>query len=476
MAARTRTRNSVDMPIGHIDAPPETIDVRQPQNQLANAIAVRYADQLTWDESTKQWFQKEDVIWRVCGSKVVYRLIRQSLEGAEGNGYSYHLITALEKFMQIDLQLNEWVTDRYLLPLQNGVLNLRTRELEPYDDRKFNWILPYSYDPDATCPTVKRYLISTTNGERSVIRLLLAWMYAVLTGRYDLQKYIEAIGAGGTGKSTFQDLCTLLVGEENRVVTDLKKLERNRFESANLKHKLLALITDSSRYNSEVAMLKAVTGSDPLPFEKKGVQAGEPFVFTGMVMVAANEAIQSSDYTSGLARRKISVEFNHRVSDLEKQRYRSRGGIVEAMKLQLSGLLNWLLSLDESEVVNIINNPEEELMRQRIDSAISTNPVLGWLDESVVRCERGQESNIGNAGSGQFTCLFPNYVEWCRKQGREPMSLTRFSSIVLDNCETYDIDTTKHRGGSGNHLKGLRLRNTHVDIEIPTLIANRVFN
>lgn len=445
-----------------------------PQNQLASAIAARHEARIRWDDSTQQWFMKSGHIWKPSRDMAVKQVIRRELDLAlERRGYNFAIIPGIEKFMQIDMQVGEWETNRHLLPMANGVLNLQTRTLEPYGEHLFDWQLPYEYAPGATCPTVKRYIITATGGDRSVIRLLVAWMYAVLTGRSDLQKYLELVGAGGTGKSTFLELCTGLVGDENRVVTDLKRLEKSQFETANLKGKRLALITDSSRFGGEVSTLKAITGSDPLPYEKKGIQAAEPFVFRGLVMVAANESIQSSDYTSGLARRKIPVQFEHRVSETEKQRYRGQGGIVEVMKGQMPGLVNWLLSLDEAEALNVIMNPEGEVLKQKIETEISTNPILGWLDERVIQCQEREESYVGDAGSLPALYLYPNYAKWCENQGREPMAVKRFSGLVVDNCQTYGIATSKVKNRNGAYLKHLRLRRAD-DINTPSLISGGV--
>jgi putative DNA primase/helicase len=388
--------------------PNTDIDGELPQNKLASAIAEKLLKRIRWDDSTQQWFSKSGNIYKPSRDIAIQKLIKRELDKAKSEtGYAFNLVSSIEKFMRIDLQVEAWETSRHLLPMANGVLNLRTKALEQYSDRLFDWQLPYSFDSLATCPTVKRYLVTATDGDKSVIRFLLAWMYAVLTGRSDLQKYLELTGSGGTGKSTFLDLCSMLVGDENRVITDLKQLEKSQFETANLKGKRLAQITDSGRHGGEVAVLKAITGGDPLRYEKKGIQAAEPFVFSGLVMIAANEAIQSSDYTSGLARRKVPVQFEHRASEKQKRRYRKQGGIIKVMQAQMSGLVNWLLSLDESEVVELINNPSGEMKRQKVEAEIKTNPVLAWLNQNVVKCTAGQDEDyIGDKKSSPTECLY----------------------------------------------------------------------
>jgi len=125
----------------------------------------------------------------------------------------------------------------------------------------------------------------------------------------DVQKFLELIGPGGTGKSTLIRLLVAFIGEKNHTATDLKNLETNNFEAAALYGKRLVLISDSSRYGGEVSTLKALTGGDPVRLEKKNKQQTGSFVFDGVIVIASNEAIQTADYTSGLMRRRMPVNF-----------------------------------------------------------------------------------------------------------------------------------------------------------------------
>lgn len=70
-------------------------------------------------------------------------------------------------------------------------------------------------------------------------------------------------------------------------------------------------------------------------YEKKSVQAGQGFVFGGVVVIVANEPIQTTDYTSGMIRRRMPVTFNNQVSDADKAKWKQRGGIENAMIQEL---------------------------------------------------------------------------------------------------------------------------------------------
>ena len=45
--------------------------------------------------------------------------------------------------------------------------------------------------------------------------LLLAALYVILTNRNDWQLFFEVTGDGGSGKSVFANIATLLAGEQN---------------------------------------------------------------------------------------------------------------------------------------------------------------------------------------------------------------------------------------------------------------------
>jgi putative DNA primase/helicase len=139
----------------------------------------------------------------------------------------------------------------------------------------------------------------------------------VILSKVDYQIYIELIGKGGSGKSTFINLITALIGRENIVVTDLKKLETNKFETANLKDKKLIVINDTAQYRGKVSVLKNIIGLDLLRYEEKMKQPGASFLINGLVIISSNELLQLGDLTSGINRRRIVLFFNRKPTKIE---------------------------------------------------------------------------------------------------------------------------------------------------------------
>lgn len=455
------------------------------QNLAAKRLAETLKNCLLFNDQTGSWMYKAGNIWVSCSDISAKSEILTALEKSMPKGFSHSYFNSIASFLKTILNTSDWITVQNYLPLKNGVLNLETLTLESYSDEyKFLWQLPYDYNPAADCLTIQRWFETVTKGDVAVINLLQTWMRAVLCGDYGIQKYLELIGPGGTGKSTFIRLVITLIGPKNAISTDLKTIETNRFESANLYGKRLANISDAHRFGGECSILKQITGGDPIRHERKFQQNLPSFIYTGMVMIAANEPIQSSDYTSALARRRISVRFDYRITAKDKQRYPD--GIESVMSREIPGLLNCLMSLDQSDVLETLSNPDPSIRSFNLKAELATNPVQAWMHERLVRCEPDSkprvEPNIGrNFRKEDFgderkllarNCLYANYVMWCEDGNRKPVGLDRFSRLIDDLANSHGIKTEKRRDKDGRHMVGLRLR-TDSDADINGLFDSQ---
>ena len=341
------------------------------QSDLVCELGERYRPSLAWNTEEKEWYRystETEGIWGQEPEEFITELVRVELEviasrigAALGEKkrptYTYSFIKGIVSLLKGNLAVKRWDEAEGLLPLLNGVLDLSTRKLIPHaPGHRLTWCLPYSYTVLATCNPIKEWLWEMCGGDEALVQLMRAYLLGVVTGRTDWQKYLELVGPGGTGKSTFIKLAISLVGHENVHTTTLKKLEGSRFETACLAGKRLVVITDSERYAGGVSTLKALTGCDTLPYEKKFKQSKGNFLPKSMVIVAANEVIQSGDYTSGLARRRVSIPMMKRINS-SKQRnlieYRNRE-IRGEFAGDIPGLLNWVLEMDEGAANEIM--------------------------------------------------------------------------------------------------------------------------
>jgi putative DNA primase/helicase len=354
-----------------------------------------------------------------------------------------------------------------LIPFANGLLDTQTRALvKTTPTNALTWALPFNYQPEATCPLIQNWLCETT-GDEGTVQLLRAFMAALLRGPAKYHKFLHLIGPGGTGKSTFIRLLQWLVGEQNTVSTDLRQLEQNRFESAMLYQKRLAMITESDKYRGGVNTFKKATGQDPLRLERKQVQQAGSFIFDGLVVMASNEALTTTDHSSGIERRRVTIPFEKRITEEQKRRWNECGGETQ-LHAEIPGLVNWLLDLSVEKMEYIIAHPPALVVNANTEAMRDNNPVADWVMENCIPA-RGVWTQVGVKNDakdmgGVFFFnekdhLYPNYLRWCRQNGREPLSLRRFSPKVIDilkNCLMVDVMKTRRGGGFG--FQGIRLR------------------
>ena len=193
-----------------------------------------------------------------------------------------------------------------------------------------------------------------------------------------------------------------------------------------------------------------------------------------MVIVAANEVIQSGDYTSGLARRRVSIPMTTRIKAIEQRNLIScgKGEIRGEFAEFIPGLLNWVLEMDELEANGIIKQYIEKvpsLAEMKAQTLVETNPIADWLDGNIVYSE-GYRTNIGVAQRDKERdtntwylntekWLYPNYTEYCHNTGSPPIGLRRFVNLLSDLClNQLGCRVEKGRDRHGSYFLGLKIR------------------
>jgi putative DNA primase/helicase len=370
-------------------------------------------------------------------------------------------------------------------------LSLETMTLHPHrPERPFTWQLPHTYDPQATCPQTQAWLHEAVGGAHDQVQVLRAYAKAVVTRRVDLQRYLETLGPGGTGKGTYTRLLMALVGCENTVATELKHLEANRFELSQLRGKVLMVITDAERYSGPVNALKAITGQDFVRMEEK-FKAQRTEVAPVMVVVAANEPVQSADYTSGLVRRRLAMTFRHRPAVPRDLLSWHAGSWQGELASEIPGVLNWVLALPDEQMEALLQQTTTlvpSLQATWTQSLVDTNPLAEWANQALLREARTDAEghplavvNVGrahkldgtNAYEHQDRWLYPHYRAWVDDTGGKPLSSRRFTGLLRDLFENQlRLDGVEHRDGNkGSQFCGIRLR-TDQDVEQPCLITH----
>jgi putative DNA primase/helicase len=460
------------------------------QAQIAAALAKDTAGQLAYDLGRQAWMTYDHGLWKHLETERVTQRIMACMDTVLQGEYTWHACAGVEHLLRARLAQSVPLETPGWLPFQNGALCLATMTLHPHSpERPFTWQLPHAYDPQATCPATQAWLHETVGGAHDQVQVLRAYAKAVVTRRVDLQRYLETLGPGGTGKGTYTRLLMVLVGCENTVATELKHLEANRFELSQLRGKVLMVITDAERYSGPVNALKAITGQDFVRMEEK-FKAQRTEVAPVMVVVAANEPVQSADYTSGLVRRRLAMTFRHRPTVPRDLPSWHAGAWRGELAPEIPGVLNWVLALPDAQMEALLQQTTTlvpSLQATWAQSLVDTNPLAEWANQALLRDTRTDAAghplavvNVGrahkleqsNGYEHQDRWLYPHYRAWVDDTGGKPLSSRRFTGLLRDLFENQlRLDGVTHTDDMyGSRFHGLRLRAVS-DAEAPCLIT-----
>ncbi len=441
------------------------------ESEAAVLVAVALKGYAAFDPELSVWFVFNSRFWDAQDAKRLISgvLIRMLYHGCHGVGFRPAYLSGIRTILESGYLLPSPSNEEGYLPFDNGLLNIEKRVLSPITHKTaLTWVLPYPYTPKADCPRIKAWLKWAVDDDLETVELLRAYMAAIIHRRYDLQKFLHLIGPGGTGKTTLSNLMVALVGALNTVSTSFNALETDKFELARLFLKSLAIISDSERNGGSLQNFKAATGGDPLRYEVKHQQSTNNFIFKGLFVVISNEHLQNSDNSSGIERRRITVYFKRRVSDEQKRDWQDRGGESAVLYAELPGLVNWLLELSQGDITRIIQNQTDRTKQANFDAMIESNSVAGWLVECCMP-DKDAETQIGDgrkvtepgseAEYKNFKIqLYPSYLQWASRNGKSPVSSTRFKNLLLDTVQTLSFKATHRRVPAGRFIVGIRLR------------------
>lgn len=430
------------------------------QGSLANDLLDKYRAKLAWNVPAKAWYQYEKKmsgVWSETPVEAVNMLVIDELNVRNAE-YSYNFVAGVVSLLKSHLRIEEWEVIPDKVCLQDCVIDIHTlEETEHQPGYRFISRLPFKWsDREIGCEVIKEWLLSTCGDRDDWVEVIRAAMNATITERgAEFQRFMELVGVGGSGKGTILRLIQGLLGKENYTVTTLAQLEGNRFETATFFGKKAIFVTDAEKFSGEVVTLKATTGADPLRHEKKGVQMTGSFTFTGMVWVAANGAIQSTDYTNAMHRRRLSMLFDKCIPPSERR------DLMKEFNQYLPGLLYWVLSMPADEVADYVRNTAKRvpsLGAFSVEILLNTNPLAEWADQHLYHSQ-GEETKVGSMSNDSKECLYASYAQWAIDNGRTKVSTKMFSETLITLLTTHlGINATKRRTKHGVHITEVGIR------------------
>jgi putative DNA primase/helicase len=164
----------------------------------------------------------------------------------------------------------------------------------------------------------------------------------------------------------------------------------------------------------------------------------------------------------------MPVNFNRKVTDADKLKWASVGGLEVALHKELAGLLNWVLAMTDAEVKAAIGGINGEMTKAQREHLVETNKIAAWIDQSLiinagfshyVGGSMKKKSDYNEITTARREKLYPNYELWCDDGNVHPVALQRFTSNIIDVCGQLKIDVIGLTPNKlGKRVKGLEIR------------------
>jgi len=237
----------------------------------------------------------------------------------------------------------------WLLGTPAGVLDLRTgtmRKGTPADlVTKQTRVAPADRADGTSCPHWLELIDHVTGGKRELAAFLQRWSGLSLTGDASDHAIVWLCGPTGTGKSTYIETLSYVLGEYAVTIpaevllsdfqshpTSVASLHGARFAS-------FSEFPDNQPVNE--ALLKRLSGGDTIAAR---FMRQDFFFFTllAKMVAATNHKPRLVDVSDAMARRLHIVEFENKLAQ-SPIREQVRGDLREQLRAEAAGILRWML-------------------------------------------------------------------------------------------------------------------------------------
>lgn len=337
-----------------------------------------------------------------------------------------------------DAEIKPKTVSRHIIPVKNGVFNLRDKKLEPFSSKYvFTSKIATDYVENPKLPFIDGWDIESwfheiACGDSQIVQLLWEVISDSINGNYSRKKSIWLIGDGSNGKGTYQQLLHNLIGTENIATLKINQFSE-RFKLALLMEKVCCIgddvgagiyIDDSSEFNSVVT-------NETVLIEIKNKMAFGVRLYPTIIQ-STNEMPKIKNKTKGTYRRLLIIPFNASFEGNGdnwkiKEEYICRADVLQYV-------LNKAVNMDFEKFC------EPDISKEMLKSYQQENDPLVDFKENVF-----DQFGLNRV---PFYIIYSCYHGFCMQNNFKPLSKIKFSK-QFENLlgEGWDNKKAKYRAG-----------------------------
>jgi phage/plasmid-associated DNA primase len=204
-------------------------------------------------------------------------------------------------------------SDPYLMPLENGVLDLRKgefRESKPGDHLTFKYAARWGGEADYK--PFLWFLCSSLPDKRDVLTVLD--IITAIALRIPLDIIVLLIGGGSNGKGVLEKVILALYTISRATAIELEEIKRSRFGPGALLNRDVWIVSEVEGVKDAINVLKKISTGELLDADQKyaGRIQGRPHA---VPILDSNKAFDIGDTTYGRKRRWVKIDFPYRFED-----------------------------------------------------------------------------------------------------------------------------------------------------------------
>ncbi len=310
----------------------------------------------------------------------------------------------------------------HYLNVQNGVVNLKTKELMPHwPEYGCTNICRFAYNPNVKSSRFKSFVKEISDYDMDIYDYLKLSSGYGITGSVKEQKLFIYLGTGANGKSRYLETVAYALGDYANVFP-ISAILKSNMEAGRPTPDLIPLINKRFTYASEIkgensmndAAIKQLSGNSKIPIRKMRQEYRNVDV-TFKIIVDTNNAPSFKHFDYAIKRRIVIVPFNRKFAGEQKDE-----NLKTALFADGEFVLKWLIDAAYQYYKEGLHEPP--VIIEATEAYCEATDSVGSFIKHVIEMHDGEWVRSSE--------LYEAYKQYCLGCGFEILEMRSFSQTM----------------------------------------------